>query len=438
MKTIYLYGPILADSENSAKAIIHQIEQADGDITIRIASGGGDIYEAVAITNVLKSHPGKVTAVVDSLAASAASVIAVSADETYMTPHAEMMIHNPWASFSGDADAMIKQAENLTRMSVNIATVYAKKAGHGDTDFWLELMAEESWFSADEAVEAGLADAIYEPENPKTKEAVTAAYAMAEDFGYKYTGRQDAPSPAMSKENDMQNALMNAVAQRLGIAEDAELTEDIILAALDETLSEQANENDASEDNNDVVDTEDVADVEDNNDADTDVVDVEDVEDNNDVDADTEDVTDVEDNNDADADADAEDVEDNNEADEDAEDVEETPVRDDVVTVDKAAFEELQRRAALAEEVVEQQKRDQAEALIAAAISEGKVLPNKKDELVEAAVNDFTGMKNHIDTLVSVIPMKESGRSVVSSGDKDATFTSVKAQMANLFGTPTV
>lgn len=150
---IGFFGITAADFRAELKAV------TAGRITLHINSPGGDVFDAVAIYNALRDHPAEITTVVDSLAASAASFIALAGDRVVMSKHAQMMIHDAWGMALGNADDMRKAAEFLDRQSDVIAGIYADRAG-GTVEEWRALMAEETWFSDEEAVEAGLAHEI--------------------------------------------------------------------------------------------------------------------------------------------------------------------------------------------------------------------------------------------------------------------------------------
>lgn len=140
--------------------VMNSLEGLNGDLVVRINSPGGDVFEGLAIMNALRRHPGRVTAVVEGLAASAASFIAVGgADRVVMRPHAEMMIHEAWGMAMGPSEDMKAMALQLDRTSGNLARIYAEKAG-GSPGLWRDRMQAETWFSADEAVSFGLADEV--------------------------------------------------------------------------------------------------------------------------------------------------------------------------------------------------------------------------------------------------------------------------------------
>ena len=127
-------------------------------INLRIASGGGSIVEGNTIFNALKRHSAKVVTHIDSLAASMASVIAMAGDEVRMAENALLMIHNPWTASIGGAEQLRKDADLLDKMEANIRTSYARS--NKSAEELDELMAAETYFTAEEALEAGFIDAI--------------------------------------------------------------------------------------------------------------------------------------------------------------------------------------------------------------------------------------------------------------------------------------
>jgi HK97 family phage major capsid protein len=125
-----------------------------GPVEVHINSGGGDVFDAYAIYNALLARSG-VTTVVDSLAASAASVIAMAGEQRLMARTSQMMIHDASAWVGGNAEEMQQMVERLETVSGQLAGIYADTAG-GEPDYWRGLMRAETWFTPDEALAAGL------------------------------------------------------------------------------------------------------------------------------------------------------------------------------------------------------------------------------------------------------------------------------------------
>lgn len=131
-------------------------------INLHIHSPGGDVFEGMAIYNLLVNHPARVEVTVDGLAASMGSVIAMAGDQITMPENAMMMVHRPWGIQGGDADEMRRYAELLDKVESNLVSAYTKKTGLSDEEV-REMLAAETWFTGPEAVERGFADQLAEP-----------------------------------------------------------------------------------------------------------------------------------------------------------------------------------------------------------------------------------------------------------------------------------
>ncbi|MEU3161791.1 head maturation protease, ClpP-related [Streptomyces griseoincarnatus] len=129
------------------------------NILLRVNSPGGQVYEGIAIANALRSHPANVTVQVDGIAASIASVIAMAGDRVRMMPNAMIMVHDASGLTVGNAADHRDTADLLDKISGNIADAYAARAG-GTRDEWRQVMVAETWYTAEEAVAAGLADEV--------------------------------------------------------------------------------------------------------------------------------------------------------------------------------------------------------------------------------------------------------------------------------------
>lgn len=143
----------------TAKSFAAQMSAVKGPLEVHINSGGGDVFDGVAIGNAIRKHKGTVTTVVDGIAASIASVIAQAGQDRVMQPGSMMMIHDASTLAWGDEAEMLKTAAVLGKNSDNIAQIYAERAG-GTPQSWRDIMKQETWYTADEAVAAGLADRV--------------------------------------------------------------------------------------------------------------------------------------------------------------------------------------------------------------------------------------------------------------------------------------
>lgn len=127
------------------------------DVTVRLNSGGGIAAEALAIKSLFKDHPGQVKIIVDSVAASAASLLAMGGDQVIMKSGSMMMIHDPSGITVGNSEDHQKTVEGLETMANSMAEVYADKTGKPVEDM-RQIMIDETWMTAAETVEQGFAD----------------------------------------------------------------------------------------------------------------------------------------------------------------------------------------------------------------------------------------------------------------------------------------
>lgn len=151
---VSIYGDIGAFGVN-ASTFINQIKTLQGPIKVRINSGGGDVFEGLAIYNYLASR-GNVETIVDGLAASAASLPFLAGNKRTMPKSAYLMIHNPWSGAVGDADEMRKMADTLDRVGAGLANVYARVTGMA-IDAVKALMDAETWMAGEDALAGGWA-----------------------------------------------------------------------------------------------------------------------------------------------------------------------------------------------------------------------------------------------------------------------------------------
>lgn len=186
----------------------------DTDITVRINSAGGYVYDGVAIYNALMGHKGKVTVVVDAFAGSAASVIAMAGEERIMRTGSMMMIHDPASVTYGNADDHEAAVGFLNKLGDLMADIYAERTGE-DTETIRADMRKEIWLTGDEAVARGFAT-----ETEKIKAVAFSAfdyriYANAPDklkrmaqrnswsLDHEMHAAAPAAAPTSQKENDM-------------------------------------------------------------------------------------------------------------------------------------------------------------------------------------------------------------------------------------------
>jgi ATP-dependent Clp endopeptidase proteolytic subunit ClpP len=175
----------------SAQDFVRDINEVTAEeIELHIDSPGGDVFDGVAIYNSIHDHDATVTVIVDGIAASAASFIAQAGDKIIMNRNSTMMIHDAHGLAIGNSKDMAELAGLLDKASDNIASIYAERSGLS-AEHWREAMRAETWYSADEAVEARLADEV----RGKTEKA-----PARNDFDltvFSYAGREQAPAPVI-------------------------------------------------------------------------------------------------------------------------------------------------------------------------------------------------------------------------------------------------
>lgn len=159
---IDIFGDIVSekwfDEETSATSFRDALKEL-GDVStinLSINSGGGSVFDGIAIYNMLKSHKATVNVYIEGLAASIASVIAMAGDTITMRSGSMMMVHMPWTLSQGNAEEMRKTADTLEKTGDSIVDIYSERTGIPSDDI-RNIMNDETWLSAEEAVEQGWA-----------------------------------------------------------------------------------------------------------------------------------------------------------------------------------------------------------------------------------------------------------------------------------------
>ena len=170
-KRIKLRGPLVSNNQQeaydwfgmeavSAKSISNALPDDGSDIVLEVNSNGGLVTVGSDIYTMLKQYPGNVTAEVTGMAASAASVAIMAADTVVISPTAQMMIHKALLGcVSGNSDDLDKASNALKASDQGIVNAYVAKTGKSEDEI-MELMRNETYMSAQEAVELGFADEI--------------------------------------------------------------------------------------------------------------------------------------------------------------------------------------------------------------------------------------------------------------------------------------
>ncbi|WP_302500015.1 head maturation protease, ClpP-related [Limosilactobacillus reuteri] len=183
--SMYIDGEIVTDeyydTDTSAAGFRDALKDL-GDvktINLHINSPGGSVFEGIAIYNMLKQNKAHVNVYVDGLAASIASVIAMSGDAIFMPSNSMLMIHNPWTMAVGNASELRKQADDLDKITESSIQTYLNQAGDKlDEETLRQLMDDETWLTAKEAVNYGLATEVIE--------ANKAAASISKNFAQRY------------------------------------------------------------------------------------------------------------------------------------------------------------------------------------------------------------------------------------------------------------
>ncbi|EUJ56634.1 Clp protease [Listeria fleischmannii FSL S10-1203] len=171
--SIYIYGYISSYWDGiSSKRIKETLDTITADeIHVHINSGGGDVFESIAIHNLFKRHPSKIIIHVDALAGSGASLIAMAGDEIIMPANTMMMIHKAATFIFGNADKLRKEADVLDKIDIAVKASYMPRFAGEESELEV-LLANEEWLNADECKALGFCDIVAEAieEPPKEPE----------------------------------------------------------------------------------------------------------------------------------------------------------------------------------------------------------------------------------------------------------------------------
>jgi ATP-dependent protease ClpP protease subunit len=175
-----------------AADVVDALGGIKGDVEVHLNSPGGDVFDGLAIYAALRQHSGQVGMVVDGLAASAASFIAMAASpgQLAMTPNGTMMIHDAWGMCMGNAADMRDMVSLLEDSSENIASIYAERSGLTAVEC-RDLMKAETWAVGQRAVDLRLADTVRQPAGDAAQPLQVAA-----SLPWQVTITAEAPAPA--------------------------------------------------------------------------------------------------------------------------------------------------------------------------------------------------------------------------------------------------
>lgn len=184
--TLYLYDTIVSDDLTaqyfggvSPQSFAKQLAAIEAPlIHLRINSPGGDVFAARAMEQAVREHPSKIVAHIDGVAASAASFLAIAASEVVMAEGAFFMIHKAWSLAYGNANDLLEMAALLEKVDGTMVDNYSKKTGQ-EKNIVAGWMAAETWFTAQECVDAGFADRIAVENTQAKMDWNLSAYAKA-------------------------------------------------------------------------------------------------------------------------------------------------------------------------------------------------------------------------------------------------------------------
>ena len=172
-RVLRLEGPIDSESfwgdEITPQMFRDELYAEEGDITLWINSPGGNVFAAAEIYTMIRDYPGSVTVRIASIAASAASVVAMAGNLVQMSPTALLMVHDPSTIAMGNARNMEKAITTLNEVKESIINAYVAKTGLSRNRV-SKLMSDETWLNAKKAVELGFADEILFEDKPKPDE----------------------------------------------------------------------------------------------------------------------------------------------------------------------------------------------------------------------------------------------------------------------------
>lgn len=221
---ILLYGPIAGErswwgDEVTPRSFAEDLESLNGkDVTVRINSGGGDVFAAHAIHNQLIAYKGKVTVVIDGLAASAATIIAVAGDRIIMPSNALFMIHNPAIGLSDyyGAEELVQAVNALNAIKDSIVAAYRKRC-KASAEELAAMMDAETWMGAAECLEKGFVDEIQGSVSPVLNGSSLVVNSV--NFNIKNFKNQDALKACIQNQTEVKsmNNKLEAFLNGLGL-----------------------------------------------------------------------------------------------------------------------------------------------------------------------------------------------------------------------------
>ena len=234
-RVLRLEGPIDSESfwgdEITPQMFRDELYAEEGDITLWVNSPGGNVFAAAEIYTMLRDYPGNVTVRIASIAASAASVVAMAGNLVQMSPTALIMIHDPSTIAMGNAKDMEKAITTLNEVKESIINAYAYKTGLSRNRI-SKLMSDETWLNAKKAVELGFADEVLFENKPKEDEPEEKPDSDPDEPDKEEGGdeEEEQKKPFKLKETDAiwqysTKAMGQTILNRLGVSDEAAVPE---------------------------------------------------------------------------------------------------------------------------------------------------------------------------------------------------------------------
>jgi len=219
----------ISESVNSYNVVQREISNAKGkELNLVISSGGGSVTEGMAIADLIANYPEETTATGIGLVASIATVVLLSADKVKMTENAFMMIHRPWSYTMGNADELEATAELLDKMEAKLLDIYTasvikRKGKQNDLENKIsEMMAAETWLTAQEALEFGFIDEIVKG-NEKNIDLLPLQNSLS-----KFMNVPAALLTNTKKDDDMGNSILEKIKSLLNNMDEKEVVENVM------------------------------------------------------------------------------------------------------------------------------------------------------------------------------------------------------------------
>lgn len=219
----------ISETVNSYNVVQREISNARGkELNLVISSGGGSVTEGMAIADLIANYPEETTATGIGLVASIATVVLLSADKVKMTENAFMMIHRPWSYTMGNADELEATAELLDKMESKLLDIYTsavikrKKDQKNLKEIITNMMAAETWLTAQEALEFGFIDEIV-----KVSEKNIDLLPLQNSLN-KFLNVPAALLTNTKKDNDMGKSILEKIKSLLNNMDEKEVVENVM------------------------------------------------------------------------------------------------------------------------------------------------------------------------------------------------------------------